>query len=970
MGRAVGRCAGRLSVAGRRCHLEDEVTDQRGSVRRLAVKALVSFVATAVVMSAVGSGVAVAEFEDIEGVHAPAVAALDGLGVFEGTACGEGLFCPGEPVRRWTMAVWLVRVLDESEPQAGSSRFVDVDDAAWWMPHVERLADLGITQGCATEPARFCPEGPVTRAQMASFLARAFGLEAPEGSPEVVFSDVGEGVHTDSIYALAASGITVGCASEPEARFCPGRPTTRAQMASFLNRARIVSAMGSGVSVAEFGDVEGVHAPAVAALDTLGVFEGTACGEGLFCPGEPVRRWTMAVWLVRVLEESEPQAGSSRFADVDVAAWWMPHVERLADLGITHGCATEPARFCPEDPVTRAQMASFLSRAFGLEAPEGSPEVVFSDVGEGVHTDSIYALAASGITVGCAVEREARFCPGRFTTRAQMASFLKRAYSAYVGPCPSEPEPEPGGGPGGGPGGEVLRPRPVVTTTTARALVRAPETVTVVPGDGTLAVTWSPPEGLTAANVGFYRVQWRGPGQAYSDSERWDTAEEPRYLIEGLTNGAAYTVRVAAGVAGYGFGQWGEAAMPGVPSRVPGVPETVTVVPGDEKLTVRWQAPGDSGGSPVTAYRVEHDGGGPAVEVAGLSHVIDGLTNGARYRVQVAAVNPVGQGDWAEIEGTPVGPPDAPRLVKAERADRSAVVEWEAPDDDGGSVVTGYKVQWRTDRQTFNQSSRQATVAPRADDDLRREITGLTNGMEYFVRVLAVNARGDGEGSMEVPFTPATSPGPPRSVVAVRGDGSVTVTWEEPTDTGGSPVTGYRVQWRAESELYHSSRQATVTPGAGDDLRHEMTGLTNGTEYFVRVLAVNAVDDGEASDGEPFTPATTPGAPQGVVAERGDRSMLVTWAAADDGGSPVTAYRVQWRPGDSNFADSDPKATVRDDAQSRRIPRLDNGTEYFVQVMAINDVGDGPWSSPASATPASVAGPPRPVWPRCAATGR
>ena len=147
--------------------------------------------------------------------------------MFEGTACGEGLFCPGEPVRRWTMAVWLVRVLDESEPQAGSSRFVDVDDSEWWMPYVERLADLGITYGCATEPARFCPEDPVTRAQMASFLSRAFGLEAPEGSPEVEFSDVGEGVHTDSIYALAASGITEGCASEPEARFCPGRFTTR-----------------------------------------------------------------------------------------------------------------------------------------------------------------------------------------------------------------------------------------------------------------------------------------------------------------------------------------------------------------------------------------------------------------------------------------------------------------------------------------------------------------------------------------------------------------------------------------------------------------------------------------------------------------------------------------------------------------------------------------------------------------------
>ena len=161
-----------------------------------------------------------------------------------------------------------------------------------------------------------------------------------------------------------------------------------------------------------------------------------------FCPDEPVRRWTMAVWLVRVLEESEPRASSSRFADVDDSEWWMPYVERLAELGITAGCASEPARFCPEDRVTRAHTASLLSGAFGLEAPEGPPAVEFSDVGEGPHTGSIYALVDSGITAGCASEPEARFCPDRLTTRGQMASFLKQAYSAYVGPCPTEPEPE------------------------------------------------------------------------------------------------------------------------------------------------------------------------------------------------------------------------------------------------------------------------------------------------------------------------------------------------------------------------------------------------------------------------------------------------------------------------------------------------------------------------------------------------
>lgn len=132
------------------------------------------------------------------------------------------------------MAVWMVRILDGADPGAvGSSRFADVDPLQWWAPHVERLAELGVTKGCATEPARFCPAGTVTRAQMASFLVRAFSL--PPASP-AGFADVGSGVHTADINALAASGITVGCGTEPLS-YCPARDTNRAQMATFLARA-------------------------------------------------------------------------------------------------------------------------------------------------------------------------------------------------------------------------------------------------------------------------------------------------------------------------------------------------------------------------------------------------------------------------------------------------------------------------------------------------------------------------------------------------------------------------------------------------------------------------------------------------------------------------------------------------------------------------------------------------------------
>ena len=196
---------------------------------------------------------------------------------------------------------------------------------------------------------------------------------------------------------------------------------------------------GGVVAVGGFEDVGGggVHAPAVEALEELGVFDGTECGDGLFCPGEPILRWVMAVWLIRVLGEESPEGGGSRFADVDAVAWWAPFVEALADVGVTKGCATDPLRYCPQDPVTRAQMASFLVRAFHLDtaAPAG-----FSDTGGSTHEPNIDALAAARVTAGCAT-KPFRYCPDEAVTRAQMATFLARAVGLVPLPKLSEGPP-------------------------------------------------------------------------------------------------------------------------------------------------------------------------------------------------------------------------------------------------------------------------------------------------------------------------------------------------------------------------------------------------------------------------------------------------------------------------------------------------------------------------------------------------
>ncbi len=173
-------------------------------------------------------------FEDVRpgAYFSRPVSSLAADGVFEGTECGDGLFCPHKPVLRRHMAVWVVRVLDGREPDVSESRFADVDGSDWYSAHIERMRELRITMGCG-DGARFCPDRPVSRAEMAVFLARAFKL--PVG-PDPGFTDVpGASFYAEEVAALHGSGITIGCGDG--SRFCPGDDTRRGQMATFLHRA-------------------------------------------------------------------------------------------------------------------------------------------------------------------------------------------------------------------------------------------------------------------------------------------------------------------------------------------------------------------------------------------------------------------------------------------------------------------------------------------------------------------------------------------------------------------------------------------------------------------------------------------------------------------------------------------------------------------------------------------------------------
>jgi len=192
--------------------------------------------------------------------------------------------------------------------------FADVLPGSWYYAYVQGFYGAQMTTGCNIAPFRFCPDRAVTRAETAVFILRV--LNGSDYVPPALvdpssFSDVpvaGKEWMAPWIEEFYSEGMTTGCATSPF-RFCPEREVTRAEMAVFILRA--------------------IH--------------GTS-----YLP---------------------PAVAESSFSDVPVSGkeWMMPWIEQFYNEGFTTGCKQSPSlQYCPEQTVTRAEVATFLSRAFDI----------------------------------------------------------------------------------------------------------------------------------------------------------------------------------------------------------------------------------------------------------------------------------------------------------------------------------------------------------------------------------------------------------------------------------------------------------------------------------------------------------------------------------------------------------------------------------------------------------------------------
>ena len=171
-------------------------------------------------------------FVDDDGnLHESSIEAIFAAGITVG--CVPGFYCPASLVSRAEMAVFLLRAVQQQPADQYHGYFSDVPAGQWYTVSVERLHELGITSGLGD--GRYGPDLPVSRAEMAAFLVRAFNLPVAATTGSFVDVPVAEW-YAPSVEAVRQAGVTTGCASAPPS-FCPDGLVLRDQMASFLARA-------------------------------------------------------------------------------------------------------------------------------------------------------------------------------------------------------------------------------------------------------------------------------------------------------------------------------------------------------------------------------------------------------------------------------------------------------------------------------------------------------------------------------------------------------------------------------------------------------------------------------------------------------------------------------------------------------------------------------------------------------------
>ncbi|MDE2806514.1 MAG: fibronectin type III domain-containing protein [Gemmatimonadota bacterium] len=504
------------------------------------------------------------------------------------------------------------------------------------------------------------------------------------------------------------------------------------------------------------------------------------------------------------------------------------------------------------------------------------------------------------------------------------------------------------------------RTLPVVATTTGgTGLPLAPRFLTATPIGSTVRLTWVAPLSVGGSAILSYQVE-----VSVDNGFNWTLLASG---IAGLTYthvpappGVVRWYRVRARNV-HGLGPAVTVMTGTVGVGTPSAPLNLTAAAGASAVDLDWDAPVSPGTGAILRYEiyVSADAGLTWSFVASTvpsvtSYQDTRAARGTARRYRVWAVNALGAGAPAFVDAPTAGAPGPPRNLEAVAVGPTEIeLDWDAPRDDGGSAITGYRIEY----------SRTGTGSWRAlEADTKSANTGYTDtpldpGTTRHYRVRAINGAGLSSDWSDVAHaTTVTVPGAPTGLRVVpgtlQGSTQLLLTWTRPSTDGGSPITGYRIEWSSTGTGFW--REVEDNTGS-TTTAYTHRGLSPGTTRYYRVRAINGAGlSGNWSNvAHATTEATVPGAPTALRAVpsglQGSTQLRLTWTRPSDGGSPITGYRIEMSPtgvaGWTEVVASTPSA-----ATTYLHTGLPAGTTRFYRVAAINARGRGAYSATARGT--------------------
>ena len=503
------------------------------------------------------------------------------------------------------------------------------------------------------------------------------------------------------------------------------------------------------------------------------------------------------------------------------------------------------------------------------------------------------------------------------------------------------------------------------TTTVPNPPTNVVATSALYDSSGAARLTWTPavqPAGTPAVTGYTITCQTCGPGFTWNVGPNYTdphSSSPSYYEIGDTTEGFAkklpsnvplvFTVHATNGPTG--STESGAESAPSAPLKIYGAPTpplnvVATPTGASGSVLVSWSPPATDHGLPVTAYTVQicapsNCSTNPPLfaknnttEAAGSAspYLVTGLDNGVTYTFKVSAVN--AQNSSTRSLGAtaiPATNPTSPVIGIAEATGVSgqAIVRWTPPTNNGGNAITGYRVTASTG-EVFN-------VSGAATSSLT--VNGLVDGPSITFTVQAVN--GVGPGTASAPSNAVitgTVPGAPTQVVATatKVSGQVTVQWT------AAPANGPAITQHTVTVHCTCAGDGTIATTVGNATSLLMSGLSDGQTYTFTVHATNPFGPGPDSDpSNEAAPIGVPDAPTDVLAEVTSSSgtVIVSWTAPPDHGSPVATYTV--------FASTGAVLPNVTDTVTT-FSGLDDGVPVTFTVQALNDAGPSALSAPSN----------------------